>query len=86
MYSSEREEEDALEQARQAHMATERAREQQSDVDKQKAKREKERLKEQEKRRRLAVSTVLFNCFRNVDRLSLTLGAHLCRLSMNKAG
>ena len=47
----EREEEDAFEQARQAHMAKE-----QSDVDKQKAKREKERLKEQEKRKRLAVS------------------------------
>ena len=49
---SEREEEDALEQARQAHIA----REQHSDVDKQKAQRDKERLKEQEKRRRLAVS------------------------------
>ena len=51
-YYSEREEEAALDQARQAHIA----REQLSDFDKQKAKRDKERLKEQEKRRRMAVS------------------------------
>ena len=53
---SEREEEVALEQARQAHIA----REQLTDIDKQKAQRDKERLKEQEKRRRMAVSTVNF--------------------------
>lgn len=48
----EREEEAALDQARQAHIA----REQLSDFDKQKAKRDKERLKEQEKRRRMALA------------------------------
>lgn len=56
-YNREKEEEDALETARNAQLMSEK--DQQKDAEKLKAQKEKERLREQERRRRLAVRICL---------------------------